>query len=192
MPDNQVLQPDQAGEQWPMDNNSHLDINKRKTFFVFLLLFLVASLINSCTREDSSSYTVLKGRSIAFSFDQSYNYELTDFFLLDDFIISHNMRLESEILVGDTIKIPPRRLIYIEDEKTGKHSEEINSSHMSLNLYDALMAINKNLNFEEQYIFTSIQLLLINGEIHMEKRSKDPIVIKIPAGYPLNAKILKK
>jgi hypothetical protein len=170
-----------------MDNNRGNYILRRKTIFVFLLIF---SLIPACNRE--KGYQVYKGEKLSIYFDLLYDYTEKDFFFIDDYPVVHMKQIVSPLIRNDSIFIYPRRFVYMDHPKTGPRREKTTNLQMAIGLFYGLKEINKKSGSTDQYVFDSPQYMLTIGELIIKKKSGKTIKIKVPDDYPVTIKVLKR
>jgi hypothetical protein len=98
----------------------------------------------------------------------------------------------SPLIRNDSIFIYPRRFVYMDHPTTGPRREKTTNLQMAIGLYYGLKEINSKIGIKNQYVFDSPQYMLTIGELHIRKKSGETIKIKVPDGYPITIKVLKR
>jgi hypothetical protein len=63
---------------------------------------------------------------------------------------------------------------------------------MAIGLFYGLKEINRKPGSKDQFVFDSPQYMLTIGELIIRKKSGKKIIIKVPDGYPVTIKVLKR
>ncbi len=112
--------------------------------------------------------------------------------MIDDLTVAHKWGLFTDRYPEDSLLIPPKKVILVEDSISGQHSQPTNYIHFAVKLGNEIDRINKRLPERKQYVLKERSRLMVSGELTLAKKSGKPIKIKIPREYPLYLKVIEK